>query len=1248
MYNYYIEMDLKYYMNIITNLSIIITFIFSIILIVDELYNIGFFSFKYTYLYNYGSSISTFNNVQSIECESNRYNVYSNNLYLYKDIFSKSYFNYLLIIAITLITILFTLAYGINFYFTFILNQPEVCSFYKTTSFIKTILKCLCDSCHEFIPNCTGNYFISFIILIIIPISYVLKSFLNIDITPNSNSTLYSFGYIILYIILIFTYSFVLFNIDKTDNNTNERLINVSIYLVFTFLFIISFYIYKYIYNKYTNITLININNDETFYDIYKQTPPNKPRPVKKPLFKGREFSFKYDPKSTEPDYKYKKELMDDYYKAIDNYENDLKYYAQKYNIYKTSNANLGDKTFIISMIINILGLNNRIHLFIIGLLILLSVIYYFYNNDLLFVCIIYLISIITIMTIMNSILYYNTILNKYIVYEPLSYYKYDIATANTKLNLILDPSNGTEFFDILNNNQKQKQNSISENSKSINDSIKDITSLTIYDNFNLTNIFNINNNIKIFTSDNNAVKIPNNNYDIYYIADSRESSSVAYTSTFVPDNGNGNANILYTKLILDKIDSFHNIIYNDKNITIDTLYDTYIFYPITEINLEYNYNEKISIIINKYNTFIYYYTYSLYKLLIKLKNNYNSIRTDTNANIDIGKKLDKLITIYNRIYNNYEKYKNNDIDTLLKREIDIDINSITRVTNITDLGVKITEDEITIFINFIINNIYTINKDLISHIDTKIKNATFNSVAAAAGATSGTILYFLFKFDINSNNITITQTSAGVRKILSYKSSEYYKYSILTANEFYNKSNYITQYDNKKTDISKLWKQYDDNKKLCVLLPSKIIDNNNNIYSIESVADTPLYAIQINNNYIRNNSNLDVISSYNSSNIYKFVNESPDSITYKQKSDGSYTPKTTFYTPYEIIYSYGNSVDSSAENLKKIILSSLIYNLTHITSKYELLDLKKILYFINPNSGTKIDKIERVDYTSLFNIINLTTPAYITSNFFIKTTAASSPNNGDYAVVLYNSYMYDKNNIIDIQEYLIYNKANYNHYNTDIYLKEKINNIKTQIDKNVEKTKLIKLYEENKYTINLILAIYDNLIKYIKNKIETKIDSTLCHPTITSKKQIETLIYNHLFNKFKADTSENRTSFNSITLNANYKQDITDLGNVITNIFNIILFLLNNIKVTNDETIKTDIINNFKFYNTDETINNTELSNIRKDLYIDCDYYNKYSNMDKKTKNYMKINADNVSYSFPVLLVIFIAIFCEPIFIKS
>ena len=1210
MYNYYIEMDLKYYMNIITNLSIIITFIFSIILIVDELYNIGFFSFKYTYLYNYGSSISTFNNVQSIECESNRFNVYSNNLYLYKDIFSKSYFNYLLIIAITLITILFTLAYGINFYFTFILNQPEVCSFYKTTSFIKTILKCLCDSCHEFIPNCTGNYFISFIILIIIPISYILKLFLNIDITPNSNSTLYSFGYIILYIILIFTYSFVLFNIDKTDNNTSERLINVSVYLVFTFLFIISFYIYKYIYNKYTDITLININNDETFYDIYKQTPPNKPRPVKKPLFKGKEFSFKYDPKSTEKDYKYKKELMDDYYKAVDNYENDLKYYAQKYNIYTTSNANLGDKTFIISMIINILGLNNRIHLFIIGLLILLSVIYYFYNNDLLFVSIIYLISIITILTIMNSILYYNTILNKYIVYEPLSYYKYDIATANTKLNLILDPSNGTEFFDILNNNQKQ--NTKNNFNVDINNVFNNINLLTTYDNFTKDNIKSINAECIIFPNlnTNNSFIIPINEYDIYYLGTS------ASTDT-IPD-----ANITNIKLyVFDKIE---NYIKYKTTPDIDILYN-YTFKPITSIYLYYNDTSKIEISnLEMYNRYIYYYSYLIYKLLNKIKQLYPS------SNTDIYSKLNKLEYIYLKIYNTYDKFKlyDNTKNYELISLIDTDISSVTSINSISiSTSSSITDDIINIFLDNIILNILTINKSLLVNINNSIET----SVIAPE-----TIPSFLYKL----NTASLLLSTAEPKNIITHSNGKYIT-GIIPSAEYINKSKFNNNIKNININKKTLFKIY--NSKLLVLLPIKIIDNNNDEYYIKSIVNTSLELIEFKTEKDKNINAYSINDPTNLNYIFTFTAANKKEFTQKTSIEG-YGPKTAFNAPYKLQFINN---DATFEKLRNLILSSLIYNLTHITSKYELLDLKKILYFKGGNSGTKIDKIERVDYTSLFNIINLTTPAYITSNFFIKTTGAS-PNNGDYAVVLYNSYMYDKNNIIDIQEYLIYNKGNYVDYATDNYLTEKNINIKTQIDKNVEKTELIKLYEENKYTINLILAIYDNLIKYIKNVIETKIDSTLCHPTVTSKKQIETLIYNHLTTKFNATPADSRTTFNPIPLKTTYTLDITHLGNVITYIFNIILFLLNNIKVRNDDTIKTDIINNFKFYNTDETINNTELSNIRKDLYIDCDYYNKYSNMDKKTKNYMKINADNVSYSFPVLLVIFIAIFCEPIFIKS
>jgi hypothetical protein len=517
MYNYYIEMDLKNYTSIITNLSIIITFIYSIILIIDELYNIGIFSFKYTYLYNYGTFTSDFNNIQTIECETNRFNIYSNNNYIYKDIFSKSYFNYLIIIAITLITVLFVLAYGINFYFTFIINQPEVCSFYKSTSFIKTIMKCLCDTCHEFIPDCTGNYLIAFIIIIIIPISYFLKSFLNIDITPNTTSTLFSFGYLILFILLLFTYSFVLFNINKTDNNSTERIINVAIYIFFTILFIISGYIFKYTYNKYTDISLNKTKSPETFFDIYKQSPPIKPTAIEEPIYKGINLlnNFKYDPNNKEVDYKQKKEIMDEYYISIKNYEKNMIYYTQKYNNYINSKAKLGDTTSFINITTNILGLNNKTHIYIIGLLILVSIIYYFYNNDLLFICLIYLISILTILTIINAILYYNTILNKYIIYEPQAYYKNDITNANTKFNLLLDPSNGDGFYNILTNNQLlSKSANINITPQQV---ITDVKSLTIFDNFTSTNISNINKNCQnviIPTSDN---IISPDLYDIYY-----------------------------------------------------------------------------------------------------------------------------------------------------------------------------------------------------------------------------------------------------------------------------------------------------------------------------------------------------------------------------------------------------------------------------------------------------------------------------------------------------------------------------------------------------------------------------------------------------------------------------------------------------------------------------------------------------------------------------------------------------------
>jgi len=1220
MYNYYIEMDLKNYTSIITNLSIIITFIYSIILIIDELYNIGIFSFKYTYLYNYGTFTSDFNNIQTIECETNRFNIYSNNNYIYKDIFSKSYFNYLIIIAITLITVLFVLAYGINFYFTFIINQPEVCSFYKSTSFIKTIMKCLCDTCHEFIPDCTGNYLIAFIIIIIIPISYFLKSFLNIDITPNTTSTLFSFGYLILFILLLFTYSFVLFNINKTDNNSTERIINVAVYIFFTILFIISGYIFKYTYNKYTDISLNKTKSPETFFDIYKQSPPIKPKAIEEPIYKGINLlnNFKYDPNNKEVDYKQKKEIMDEYYISIKNYEKNMIYYTQKYNNYINSKAKLGDTTSFINITTNILGLNNKTHIYIIGLLILVSIIYYFYNNDLLFICLIYLISILTILTIINAILYYNTILNKYIIYEPQAYYKNDITNANTKFNLLLDPSNGDGFYNILTNNQLlSKSANINITPQQV---ITDVKSLTIFDNFTSTNISNINKNCEnviIPTSDN---IISPDLYDIYY------------------DSGNIDPGVISDANIkthvIDKINNF-NIINQIDNIFY------YNYNPITYIDIYYN-EKKIRLEnLTYYNRYVYYISYLFEKLLIKLSVLYPSSIKD----------ISKYVELFNKIQNNYLDYRlNTTNDTSLKTDIYNHINSIRNIdpSNITDS--KLKPNFFVILDNFIKNNIIIVNKlkliDIYDKVNISASEAVYHFIEKLNISTDANLLTFSY--------VSATFSISFLAKTGEPTNPQYYSHNIMDNISY--KSN--IRINLKNINKSDLFKFNANPASLNVKVPTKIIDNNYNELYIKSIESTALSKI-----IFKESTKYTKIKAYSynyksNDEFYQFNKIMEDNITFTQSSTlGSYINKITFKAPY--ILKDDSTKSSDNLNFKQIILSSLLYNLIHITSKYEYQALKTQLYYKSLNPKPNIGTIERVTY-DFFSTIDINNPAIKNDNFLTKSSPSKTKE--AYIVLLYNVYTYDKDRIIDIIEYFIYNNKIYNStiYTTDDNLHSKILSIKTTIDKTiktVDKTELIKTYENNRYIVNLILKIYENLIKFIKKEIETNIDNEICHSTSATKLEIEIQLYNHIFNYF---TITNNNSQFTATYNTSIStpqqtiitNNITKIGEVITNFFNICIFILNNIEGKDkiEEDNKETIVSNFKFYNTDDTISldTSNMENVRKNLTINCDYYSKYNNLDKKQKNYMKINTDNVGFAFPVLLIIFVAIFGETAFIKS
>ena len=80
---------------------------------------------------------------------------------------------------------------------------------------------------------------------------------------------------------------------------------------------------------------------------------------------------------------------------------------------------------------------------------------------------------------------------------------------------------------------------------------------------------------------------------------------------------------------------------------------------------------------------------------------------------------------------------------------------------------------------------------------------------------------------------------------------------------------------------------------------------------------------------------------------------------------------------------------------------------------------------------------------------------------------------------------------------------------------------------------------------------------------------------------------------------------------------------------------------------IMNSIISNYKFYNPDE-LDEINLEDLKKEISINCNYHNKYNQVDKKQLSIMKMNADIVSFNFPVLAVIFLIFLGEPLFIKS
>lgn len=279
---------------LIATIIIYIIFFISIIIIINEIINITIFCYKYTYLYNYGNlnekNCLNDETTSILEYEKARFRIYNiiNNYKLKNDLFNKNWINYISYLSILLLTIIICIGFGILFKNYFIETNNECIKTPKDedASFLKQLMLCFFSDYARNIPNCSVNYTMIFIIIVIYPLIYLLKVFFNIDFTSTGGYWT-KINHMIFFILLLY-YAVVLFNISE-ENKT----VKLTIYLSYVIIFYIAYFVFNYTYDDYnrsdkvgniynyeknTSSTIVqNDKNDTMFFDIYKQTAPLKP-----------------------------------------------------------------------------------------------------------------------------------------------------------------------------------------------------------------------------------------------------------------------------------------------------------------------------------------------------------------------------------------------------------------------------------------------------------------------------------------------------------------------------------------------------------------------------------------------------------------------------------------------------------------------------------------------------------------------------------------------------------------------------------------------------------------------------------------------------------------------------------------------------------------------------------------------------------------------------------------------------------
>jgi len=818
--------------NIIGTIILFIILIIGFLIIFDEFFHLSKFCFYYTYLFNFGhlnENICKKDNNNLIEFEKARFRIYNqiNSFKLHKDLFNNNWINYSVFISILIFSLLMCFAFGYVIYFFFILNNNN-CNINdnKTNlSFLNRLLGC--SGFDFYLPNCTFNYFILFIIIFIYPFIFFLKYFFKIDYSfDNNNFFIKSFHIFTLLSLLYFIYLLFIIKNDNDDfYNINKLFFFISFMIVFyiaNFIFNNAFTDY-YNINKGSNIYSINNNNiinilnkyfhftidnsshnnfnDNLFFEIYKQQEPDKPIEPTPPenistfkICNSTDFTnsnnlFCFNKKD---EYDQNKKKIDEYYKEKDIYDKNLNIYNLKFNISKNHKINFPEFVPLIThMIPKLLGFDKKSHIILFIFLILVLFYYNYlktnnktnYANYVFYTIIIYIIANLSILILSNSILTYNTYVNKYLIYEPISFYKEDLFNMDILFNILLNKDNYKSIADNyinlynqLNNTKKlptfngNNIHTTSENIKTINEKKNvetisltlnnpDSNSLNIYKQiFKViySNLLKFNNNIKDITT-----KLKDFTSKFTNISTFDSENIITYSSTY--DANMRTFFIIIKNIFIENPSEIDNIInklknnlkyliYKDTKYTFTDLEDFYNNFLIINKNntelLEIDYTDTNDLIktylnnlhnINKIFDYYKEFLIEFRQIIIDLFNNTDIYCENNNNIININEKLNQYFLIVftnkNFIGNYLENFNYNDENTtpkinIYKKILQLNIDKFNlkfyKFINIIKIilhnDIKQINDISTNKLKYnIINNYNFFNKDSKKHIEEEL-----------------------------------------------------------------------------------------------------------------------------------------------------------------------------------------------------------------------------------------------------------------------------------------------------------------------------------------------------------------------------------------------------------------------------------------------------------------------------------------------------------------------------------------------